>query len=501
MSITSEELNYLIWRYLQEAGHEVSALAMQEETRVLEFDEKYKEHIPLGTLVKLVQKGILYTESEFLVQYNAQSEGADAEHYGKDFNLVQALEVDKQRFPELVAQGRFALAHEREEPEAEPEVTRLESDDSFIKTLQCVQTFPPGYVSQWNPKHEGVFAYGERDSRAAVVTYSVADGLWNISETVVLPHANTGQQNEVTCLEWAPGGQSLLTGVESGELRLWSVEGKLQNILSYHRAPIVCIKWNSDETHVLTCDADNMTIVWNVLSGTAVQHFSFKEAGTEESLGVDATWIDQDKFAIPGIQGSILVFNIGISKPIGKLRGHSKTLTTIAYNEHNKLLLSASDDNTLRVWRGGNLNPSHVFYGHSQSITSAHWVDDDTIISTSMDGSIRVWSLASNSTVASATVDGVPNFTGALSPDQGKFATGTLDGEVMVYDIQKLLQQLNHNGYHGTARSAEVARIPVVGDHRSAREGNYVTQISWSQESTQLSVSYSLGDINILSVD
>lgn len=49
MSITSEELNYLVWRYLQEAGHEVSALALQEETRVLEFEENFKEHIPVGS--------------------------------------------------------------------------------------------------------------------------------------------------------------------------------------------------------------------------------------------------------------------------------------------------------------------------------------------------------------------------------------------------------------------------------------------------------------------
>ena len=54
MSVTSEELNYLIWRYCQEMGHEVSALALQDETRVLDFDEKYKEHIPIGTLVNPV---------------------------------------------------------------------------------------------------------------------------------------------------------------------------------------------------------------------------------------------------------------------------------------------------------------------------------------------------------------------------------------------------------------------------------------------------------------
>ncbi len=100
MSITSEELNYLIWRYLQESGHEVAALAMEEETRVLEFEQRFKEHIPVGSLVHLVQKGILYSESELLVgpEGKLRTLGPEErENYKRNFTLVQALEVDKQR--------------------------------------------------------------------------------------------------------------------------------------------------------------------------------------------------------------------------------------------------------------------------------------------------------------------------------------------------------------------------------------------------------------------
>ncbi|AMD18751.1 HBL151Wp [Eremothecium sinecaudum] len=503
MSITSEELNYLIWRYLQEAGHEVSALALQEETRLLEFDEMFKEHIPIGTLVNLVQKGILYTESELLVRYDGEVAPVDKEHYEKDFTLVQALEVDKQRFPELVASGRFALARDSEENkehEVKAEDEQKEGEDSFIKTLQCIQTFPPGFVSQWNPKNPSMFAWGQKDSSAAVVLYREDQGTWDIQEKFILTHPTTSDKpNEVTCMEWSPSGESLLTGVENGELRLWSAQGKLQNILSYHMAPVVCIKWNPDQTHVLTCDVDNVTIVWNALSGTALQRFNFKEADMSESLGVDITWIDQDKFAIPGLQGSIMIFNIGVNKPMGKLMGHTKTLTTLSYNESNKLLLSASDDLTLRVWRGGNINSAHVFYGHSQSITYAQWVNDDIIISTSMDSTVCLWSLKCNTAIATATISGLPNFTGLLSPDKTKFAVGTMDGEVMVYDVEKLLLKLEEMG--GSTKVAHnPLSIPVLGDYQSSNEGSYVVHLCWNQESDELSVSYSLDKVVVLSV-
>lgn len=505
MSISSEELNYLIWRYLQECGHEVSALALQEETRCGEFEERFKEHIPIGTLVNLVQKGILYTESELLLRYDGEVAPLDSDHYKKDFNLVQALEVDKQRFPELVARGRFTLEHEEDEigkSGDNEEIEEKNSEEICVKTLKCVQTLPSGFVSQWNPKDSLTFAWGQKNSEAAVVKCSIEEsGVWKILEKTVLGHASSeGKSSEITCVEWSPSGESLLTASEDGEVRLWSKHGRLQNVLNYHKAPVVCVKWNIDQTHALTCDANNVTIVWNVLSGTAVQHFSFKKAGAVEPLGIDITWIDQDKFALPGLQGSILIFNLGINKPVGKLLGHSKTLTTLIYNESNKLLLSASDDLTIRIWRGSNINPSHVFYGHSQSITSVQWIDDDTIISTSMDGSTCVWSLRLNDIVASINSSGLPNLVGVLSPDKYKFAVGTIHGEVIIYDIQTLKEKMIHEDQRRLKTLCKPLSIPILGSHQSSSQDSYIAHICWNNASDELSVSYSLDKISILSM-
>jgi len=80
MSVTSDELNYLIWRYLQEsgklytrftllaitndAGHELTTFALQKETNAHLLDEQFASHISVGALVSIVQKGIQYMEVE-----------------------------------------------------------------------------------------------------------------------------------------------------------------------------------------------------------------------------------------------------------------------------------------------------------------------------------------------------------------------------------------------------------------------------------------------------
>ncbi|KAK9434081.1 WD40-repeat-containing domain protein [Lipomyces doorenjongii] len=67
MSISSKELNYLIWRYLQESGFSHATYAFQHETEADRLDEKYGPVTPMGLLVSVFQKGLHYMEIESLL--------------------------------------------------------------------------------------------------------------------------------------------------------------------------------------------------------------------------------------------------------------------------------------------------------------------------------------------------------------------------------------------------------------------------------------------------
>uniref|UniRef100_A0A0N5AV02 LisH domain-containing protein n=1 Tax=Syphacia muris TaxID=451379 RepID=A0A0N5AV02_9BILA len=63
MSFSSDDINYLIYRYLHESGFEHSAFTFASESRVLESGIAGSD-IPMGALINVVQKGIFYTEAE-----------------------------------------------------------------------------------------------------------------------------------------------------------------------------------------------------------------------------------------------------------------------------------------------------------------------------------------------------------------------------------------------------------------------------------------------------
>ena len=62
MSISSDEVNYLIYRYLVESGFSHSSFCFGYETAIHHVE--LKTRVNQGTLISLLQKGLLYTQVE-----------------------------------------------------------------------------------------------------------------------------------------------------------------------------------------------------------------------------------------------------------------------------------------------------------------------------------------------------------------------------------------------------------------------------------------------------
>ncbi|EYC44891.1 hypothetical protein Y032_0446g1600 [Ancylostoma ceylanicum] len=69
MSFSSNELNYIVWRYLTESGFEHSAYVFSMESNLLDSDIDCTE-VASGALVMMVQRGLFYAEAEFRAMAN-----------------------------------------------------------------------------------------------------------------------------------------------------------------------------------------------------------------------------------------------------------------------------------------------------------------------------------------------------------------------------------------------------------------------------------------------
>ncbi|CUA69416.1 WD repeat and SOCS box-containing protein 1 [Rhizoctonia solani] len=118
-------------------------------------------------------------------------------------------------------------------------------------------------------------------------------------------------------------------------------------------------------------------------------------------------------------------------------KGHSKSLKSTAFSPDGKLIVSASDDHTLRIWdaQTGSLT-ARPFQGHTESVNSAIFSPDGTCIASgSRDHTILIWD-APKGKILVGPLEGHTDWVWsvAFSPDGTRIASGSKDRTVRIWN-------------------------------------------------------------------
>ena len=197
-------------------------------------------------------------------------------------------------------------------------------------------------------------------------------------------------------------------------------------------------------------------------------------------LGLGGVWFSQSH--IWGIPKSspqpITKISQNSAQPY-TLKGHSSDVNSVAFSPDGKVLATASDDNTIKLWNLATKQEIRTLKGHSGWIWAVAISPDGKILASgSADKTIKLWNLETGEEIRTLKghSDGVASV--AFSGDGKLLASGSLDKTIKLWNVETKQEIYTFRGH-----LAAVASVAFSSDNITLASGSWDKTIKlWSVE-------------------
>lgn len=225
-----------------------------------------------------------------------------------------------------------------------------------------------------------------------------------------------------------------------------------------HEGSILTMKFSADGQFLSSAGEDAIVRVWQVVETERSEVFDIHDMDssfmyfTVNNLSKIVP-LHRDKINKKGKSNSARtipdsscvifpqkVFSI-MERPIHEFSGHSGEVLDLSWSK-NKFILSSSVDKTVRLWQVGCDQCLKVFY-HSNYVTCVQFnpVDDDSFISGSIDGKVRIWAISGCQVVDWTDINEIVTAV-CYRPDGKGIIVGSIAGNCRFYDASDNRLQL-----------------------------------------------------------
>ncbi|MFT3727855.1 MAG: TIR domain-containing protein [Terricaulis sp.] len=296
------------------------------------------------------------------------------------------------------------------------------ADNSVVMTFSHVDEV----ACVWDGKSGASIARveGERVHAAALSpdgkTFSTASGhlafgrarIWSVAERRQVHRLE--HIASVNGVVFDASGMRLATSSTDYGIRVWDAQsGEETAKLVGHTDHIRGLKFDVTGERILSWSQDNTVRFWDSGSGENIWSIANDAEVQSACISPDGTLI-----AVARLSGDIEVLNVNEQMSLAFCIGHSGRVNTVSFHQDSTRLLSASADETVRIWDAKTGAEIMRLQGHTGDVHDARFSPCGSLAaSCSTDGTARIWDIGRS---AAGVGEGILVVASGLSKGNGR---------------------------------------------------------------------------------
>ncbi len=242
----------------------------------------------------------------------------------------------------------FKMVEEEDNPYTSNKYSRGKESRSYSKRNQLVE-FCDKMTTSSNQIMMSGLAYIENQGRLAVAEKQGMIEVIDVKTQKRISYVK-GHETEICCILYIPEKELLLSADANGLIQIWDCKSELRAVRSFtkHTKAVLALDYLPDSENVISGGDDECILMWSIKTCR-----EFKRMKTSNSkIGSICRLGRTNRIAVGFDRGVINIITVEpIQKFVFKILAHNKYVTNLKYLEDSEVLVSGSEDGSIKLWR------------------------------------------------------------------------------------------------------------------------------------------------------